>query len=68
MGPEPAAAGARPARAAPSGNFRLNLRVSAPNQIFVSGMGLESEWEMESVEGDMGREERERDTELNRDR
>ena len=37
----------RPARAAPPGNFRLNLRVSAPNQIFVSGMGLESEWEMD---------------------
>ncbi|MDB5695242.1 MAG: hypothetical protein JWN21_785, partial [Sphingomonas bacterium] len=36
----------RPARE-PMGAFRLNLRVSAPNQIFVSGMGLESEWEMD---------------------
>ncbi|HEU0043683.1 translocation/assembly module TamB domain-containing protein [Sphingomonas sp.] len=43
----------RPARfsdrppTAPMGLFRLNLRVRAPNQIFVSGMGLESEWEMD---------------------
>jgi translocation and assembly module TamB len=40
----------RPARQ-PAGQFRLNLRVSAPNQIFVSGMGLESEWEMDLAVG-----------------
>ena len=43
----------RPARfsdrpkAAPVGLIRLNLHVSAPNQIFVSGMGLDSEWRMD---------------------
>ncbi|MFS0771597.1 translocation/assembly module TamB domain-containing protein [Sphingomonas sp. 1P08PE] len=36
----------RPA-AAPAGLFRLDLRVRADNQLFVSGMGLESEWEMD---------------------
>jgi translocation and assembly module TamB len=29
---------------APIGLFRLNIRVHADNQLFVSGMGLESEW------------------------
>ena len=37
----------RPARAAPVGLIKLDLRVRAPNQLFVSGMGLESEWEMD---------------------
>jgi len=37
----------RPAAAAPPGLFKLDLRVRAPNQLFVSGMGLESEWEMD---------------------
>ncbi len=32
---------------APVGLFRLNLHVSAPNQLFVSGMGLDSEWSMD---------------------
>lgn len=32
-------------RAAPPGLFKLDLRVSADNRLFVSGMGLESEWE-----------------------
>ena len=33
---------------APSvGAFKLDLRVHADNQLFVSGMGLESEWEMD---------------------
>ena len=36
----------RPA-AAPVGQFRLNLHITAPNQIFVSGMGLDSEWRMD---------------------
>lgn len=31
--------------AAPVGLFKLDLRVRAPNQLFVSGMGLESEWQ-----------------------
>ena len=31
----------------PVGLFRLNLHVTAPNQIFVSGMGLDSEWRMD---------------------
>jgi translocation and assembly module TamB len=35
----------RPAPAAPPGLFKLDIRVRAPNQLFVSGMGLESEWE-----------------------
>ena len=39
-----AAAGQRP-RAAPPGLFKLDLRVRADNRLFVSGMGLESEWE-----------------------
>ena len=30
-----------------TGLFRLDIRVRADNQIFVSGMGLESEWEMD---------------------
>ncbi len=37
----------RPAPAAPVGLFKLDLRVRADNQLFVSGMGLESEWEMD---------------------
>ncbi|KQU55967.1 hypothetical protein ASG67_07725 [Sphingomonas sp. Leaf339] len=37
----------RPAAAPPVGLFRLDLRVRADNQLFVSGMGLESEWEMD---------------------
>jgi len=37
----------RPAPAARPAVFRLDLRVRAPNQLFVSGMGLESEWEMD---------------------
>ncbi len=36
----------RPAPA-PMGLFKLDLRVRADNQVFVSGMGLESEWEMD---------------------
>ncbi|GGB32412.1 translocation/assembly module TamB [Sphingomonas metalli] len=36
----------RPAPAAPPGLFRLDLRIRADNQLFVSGMGLESEWQM----------------------
>ncbi len=39
------AAAQGPARAAPAGLFRLDLRIVADNQLFVSGMGLESEWE-----------------------
>lgn len=35
----------RPAPPAPPGLFRLDMRVRADNQLFVSGMGLESEWE-----------------------
>ena len=35
----------RPAPPAPAGLFKLDLRVSADNRLFVSGMGLESEWE-----------------------
>ena len=31
---------------APVSTIRLDLNVSAPNQLFVSGMGLESEWQM----------------------
>ena len=37
----------RPAPPKPAGLFRLDLRVRANNQLFVSGMGLESEWEMD---------------------
>ncbi|WEK42691.1 MAG: translocation/assembly module TamB domain-containing protein [Candidatus Sphingomonas colombiensis] len=37
----------RPAAAAPPGLFKLNLRIRADNQLFVSGMGLESEWQMD---------------------
>ena len=37
----------RPAPTPPPGLFRLDLRVRAPNQLFVSGMGLESEWSMD---------------------
>ena len=33
--------------AAPVGLFKLNLHITAPNQIFVSGMGLDSEWRMD---------------------
>jgi translocation and assembly module TamB len=32
---------------APVGLFKLDLHVTAPNQLFVSGMGLDSEWEMD---------------------
>lgn len=35
----------RPAPASPPGLFRLDMRVRADNRLFVSGMGLESEWE-----------------------
>jgi translocation and assembly module TamB len=38
LNPQPAAP------AAPAGLFKLDLRVRAPNQLYVSGMGLESEW------------------------
>jgi translocation and assembly module TamB len=31
----------------PTGLFKLNLRVRAQNQLFVSGMGLDSEWSMD---------------------
>jgi translocation and assembly module TamB len=34
-------------KAAPTGLFKLDLRVRADNQLFVSGMGLESEWQMD---------------------
>ena len=34
-------------QAAPVGLFKLDLRVHAENQLYVSGMGLESEWEMD---------------------
>jgi len=34
-------------RAAPTSNIRLDIRVRADNQLFVSGMGLDSEWEMD---------------------
>ncbi|WP_425230319.1 translocation/assembly module TamB domain-containing protein [Sphingomonas sp.] len=37
----------RAATAPPVGNFRLDLHITAPNQIFVSGMGLDSEWRMD---------------------
>nr|WP_295666279.1 translocation/assembly module TamB domain-containing protein [Sphingomonas sp.] len=33
--------------AAPVGLFKLDLRVRADNRLFVSGMGLESEWQMD---------------------
>ncbi|WP_436424547.1 translocation/assembly module TamB domain-containing protein, partial [Enterococcus faecium] len=33
------------APAEPVGLFKLDLRVRADNQLFVSGMGLESEWQ-----------------------
>ena len=36
----------RPA-AAPVGLFKLDIRVRADNKLFVSGMGLESEWQMD---------------------
>ncbi len=32
---------------APVGLFKLDLHVTAPNQLFVSGMGLDSEWRMD---------------------
>ncbi|TPG43237.1 hypothetical protein EAH79_05430 [Sphingomonas koreensis] len=35
---------AQKAAAAPIGLFKLNIGLSAPNQLFVSGMGLDSEW------------------------
>lgn len=38
-------AATQPATEAPVGLFKLNIRVRAENQLFVSGMGLESEWE-----------------------
>lgn len=40
-----AADGKRPARSRAGGVFRLNVSVVADNRLFVSGMGLESEWE-----------------------
>ncbi|MBD8677065.1 translocation/assembly module TamB domain-containing protein [Sphingomonas sp. CFBP 13720] len=39
------AAAKQQAAAAPPGLFRLALRIRADNRLFVSGMGLESEWE-----------------------
>lgn len=39
------AEGKRPAVRRPSGIFRLDVAVVADNRLFVSGMGLESEWE-----------------------
>ena len=36
--------GKRPTRVKPAGIFRLNVSVVADNRLFVSGMGLESEW------------------------
>ncbi|OJV27923.1 translocation/assembly module TamB domain-containing protein [Sphingomonas sp. 67-36] len=36
----------RPA-VAPAGLFKLDMRIRADNQLFVSGMGLESEWQMD---------------------
>ncbi|MBX3595001.1 translocation/assembly module TamB domain-containing protein [Sphingomonas sp.] len=36
--------GARPKRQASSGIFKLDVRITADNRLFVSGMGLESEW------------------------
>jgi translocation and assembly module TamB len=41
---KPAAA---PAAPKPNGVFKLDLALRAPNQIFVSGMGLESEWQLD---------------------
>ena len=41
------AAGQPPAPASPPGLFKLDLRVRADNQLYVSGMGLESEWQMD---------------------
>ena len=38
-------AATQPAAEAPIGLFKLDIRVRAQNQLFVSGMGLESEWE-----------------------
>lgn len=37
--------GKRPVRRKPAGVFRLNVSIVADNRLFVSGMGLESEWE-----------------------
>ncbi|QHL90454.1 hypothetical protein GVO57_05910 [Sphingomonas changnyeongensis] len=42
--PEPGAAAAERRRAAAAGLFRFDLRLRAPDQLFVAGMGLESEW------------------------
>lgn len=42
-GAAPATATATPT--APPSNFRLDLRIRADNRIFVSGMGLEAEWQ-----------------------
>lgn len=39
------AAAKQPQRTAPPGLFKLDLRIRADNRLFVSGMGLESEWE-----------------------
>ncbi len=36
--------GKRPTRVKPVGIFRLNVSIVADNRLFVSGMGLESEW------------------------
>ncbi|WP_375396792.1 translocation/assembly module TamB domain-containing protein [uncultured Sphingomonas sp.] len=34
------------AAAAPAGNFKLDLDIRADNKLYVSGMGLESEWQL----------------------
>ena len=36
--------GKRPTRVKPTGIFKLNVSIVADNRLFVSGMGLESEW------------------------
>src|SRR5690606_33684266 len=37
--------GKRPQRRSAAGVFKLNVAIVADNRLFVSGMGLESEWE-----------------------
>lgn len=39
--------GKRPARKSAGGVFKLNINLVADNRLYVSGMGLESEWEAE---------------------
>jgi translocation and assembly module TamB len=41
------AGSAQAAAAKPPSTFKLNIRIKADNQLFVSGMGLESEWRMD---------------------